>query len=84
MAADTVRRLSKQDAESYFLVTQAADQFEKSLIALKRSIPCYGLSSAPSPPPPLRREAQALCAEGADIAKGYWRLFLTQIEIASE
>ncbi|MFC4008076.1 hypothetical protein ACFOY2_12650 [Nonomuraea purpurea] len=61
-----------------------ADQFQDSLPALKQSIPCYGLSSAPPPPPPLRREAQAICAEGADIAKTYWRLFRTQIEIADE
>ncbi|MEO3799281.1 hypothetical protein [Nonomuraea sp. B1E8] len=84
VAAGTARRLRKQYPEHadllYGGVLLAASDMQEMLTRMRDPIPCYGLSDAPQPPPPLRAEAQEICAEAADITKSTWRIFLAQVE----
>jgi hypothetical protein len=70
VAADTARRLRQQDPKYadvlYGSVLTTANSFQGDVDRLRDPIPCYGLSDKPEPPPPLRAEAQSICAEGAD------------------
>jgi hypothetical protein len=84
VAADTARRLRAASPEHADLLYGGffvlVDSFQDSLRRLRDPIPCYRLSRKPQPPPPLRAEAQSICAEGADIAKVKWRIILSQVE----
>ncbi|WP_166427521.1 hypothetical protein, partial [Nonomuraea mesophila] len=84
VVAGTARRLREQEPEHaellYGAVLLTARKMQEMLTRLRDPIPCYGLSDAPRPPPPLRGEAQEICAEGADLAKSTWRIFLAQVE----
>ncbi|WP_180268679.1 hypothetical protein [Streptomyces sp. Ru87] len=84
VASDTARRLREREPEHadllYGAVLSAAAGFRDTLGPLRDTIPCYGLSDEPQPPPPLRAEAESICAEGADIAKTAWGIFLSQVE----
>ncbi|TDD18312.1 hypothetical protein [Nonomuraea diastatica] len=84
VATGTARRLRKQDPKYadllYGAVLLTAGEMQEMLTRLRDPIPCYGLSDAPQPPPPLRSEAQEICAEAADITKSTWRIFLAQVE----
>ncbi|WP_220447255.1 hypothetical protein, partial [Nonomuraea deserti] len=84
VATGTARRLRKRDPEYADLLYGAAlltaGEMQEMLTRLRDPIPCYGLSDAPQPPPPLRAEAQEICAEAADITKSTWRIFLAQVE----
>ena len=81
VAADTARRLRQKFPEHAWtlhgstLTTAAA--FRSWLDKLRDPIPCYGLSDAPQPPPPLRQDARSICADAASIARDHWRLFLS-------
>ncbi|SDN54963.1 hypothetical protein SAMN04487981_105405 [Streptomyces sp. cf386] len=84
VAADTERRLRRKDPEyadelysAVFLTTSAV---QGDLERLRHPIPCYGLSDEPQPPPPLRTEAESICAEAADIFKIEYRIFLSTVE----
>lgn len=52
--------------------------------ALLNRIPCYGLSDAPAPPPPLEAEAQSICNEGAGIMKISWNIVLTEVSLLGD
>ncbi|MEO3798101.1 hypothetical protein ABGB14_48580 [Nonomuraea sp. B10E15] len=84
VATGTARRLRKQNPEYadllYGAVLLTARDMQQMLTRMRDPIPCYGLSDAPQPPPPLRAEAQEICAEAADITKSTWRIFLAQVE----
>ncbi|TKG65811.1 MULTISPECIES: hypothetical protein [Prauserella] len=60
----------------YGAVLTTASAIRSTVGQLAGSMPCYGLNDKPSPPPQLAAEAQSICAEGADIAKSQWRIFL--------
>ncbi|AZQ39338.1 hypothetical protein EJ357_42820 [Streptomyces cyaneochromogenes] len=84
VAADTERRLRREDPEyadelygAVFLTTSAV---QGDLDRLRHPIPCYGLSDEPQPPPPLRAEAESICAEAADIFKIEYGIFLSTVE----
>jgi hypothetical protein len=81
VAADTALRLRASSPEYadllYPAVFTTADAVQDAVEQLRDPIPCYGLSNLPQPPPPLMAEAQSICAEGADIAKATWRIFLS-------
>jgi hypothetical protein len=83
VAADTARRLREESPEYaelfYGNVFVTIGEFQGSLRQLRDPIPCYGLSDASEPPPPLRAEAESICAEAADIAKVIWRIFVDQV-----
>ncbi|MFV0138239.1 hypothetical protein ACLGIH_34735 [Streptomyces sp. HMX87] len=83
VAADTERRLRQKDPENaellYGPALLTAGAVQDGVDRLRHPIPCYGLSDEPQPPPPLRAEAESICAEGADILKGEWRIFLTTV-----
>ncbi|WP_399880342.1 hypothetical protein ACGH7X_00865 [Streptomyces sp. BBFR51] len=85
VAADTGRRLRRKGAEHadllYGAALLAAGAVQDGVDRLRHPIPCYGLSDEPQPPPPLRAEAEDICAEGADIAKGEWQIFLTTVAL---
>ncbi|WP_157357577.1 hypothetical protein [Amycolatopsis nigrescens] len=83
VAAGTAERLRAMDELRHGAVISAADQVDADFSQVGQSIPCYGLSSAQPPPPPLRAEAQSICAEAAAITKTEWNLFRSQVEIAS-
>ncbi|MFC8089600.1 hypothetical protein [Streptomyces sp. NPDC057301] len=83
VAADTERRLRVKKPEyadvlysDVFLTTSAV---QDGIDRLRDPIPCYGLSDAAEPPPPLRAEAESICAEGADIFKSEWGIFLSSV-----
>jgi hypothetical protein len=84
VAADTERRLRAKSPEHADLLyggtLLAASAYQDSLQQLRDPIPCYGLSDAPEPPPPLRAEAEGICVDAAAIAKVRWRIFLSQVE----
>lgn len=84
VAADTERRLRREEPEyadelysAVFLTTSAV---QGDLERLRHPIPCYGLSDEPQPPPPLRAEAESICAEAADIFKSEYGIFLGTVE----
>jgi hypothetical protein len=84
VAADTERRLRAASPEHADLLyggtLLAASAYQDALQQLRDPIPCYGLSDAPEPPPPLRGEAEGICVDAAAIAKVRWRIFLSQVE----
>jgi len=83
VANETVRRLRASQPEHatllYGPIFTTATQLQQDMQRLRDPIPCYGLSKAPQPPPQLAAEAQAICAEAADILKTRYRIFITQV-----
>lgn len=84
VAADTERRLRREEPEHadllYSAVLLTTGPLQADIERLRHPIPCYGLSDEPQPPPPLRAEAESICAEAADIFKVEWRIFLSTVE----
>ncbi|MFF5477626.1 hypothetical protein ACFY5C_09820 [Streptomyces sp. NPDC012935] len=76
VAADTERRPRVKDPEyadvSYSAVFLTTGAVQDGIDRLRGPIPCYGLSDAGEPPPPLRAEAESMWAEGADIFESEW------------
>lgn len=83
VATGVAQQLATLDTDRFAAVTAAANQVLGGLRQAVQSIPCYGLSDAPPPPPELTAEAQGICADGANIAATEWGLFLSQLELAS-
>ncbi|WP_399139634.1 hypothetical protein Q3A86_19545 [Streptomyces sp. NBUA17] len=84
VAADTERRLRQKDPENadllYGAALTTAGAVQDGLARLRHPIPCYGLSEAPQPPPPLHAEAESICAEAADLTRSEWGIFLSTVE----
>ncbi|MFC8566314.1 hypothetical protein ACFUIW_11210 [Streptomyces sp. NPDC057245] len=83
-AADTERRLRRKDPENadllYGAALTTAGAVQDGMARLRDPIPCYGLSDAPQPPPPLLAEAESICAEAAGLTWSEWGIFLTAVE----
>ncbi len=84
IATTAAQTLAAQNNPLHQPVLSAAAEVGSAYAQLLDPIPCYGLSNAPAPPPPLVTEATNLCAEAADITKGYWRILLTEVALLGD
>jgi hypothetical protein len=84
IAGVTAQSLGAQNNPVHQPVLSAATDVGRSYAALLDPVPCYGLSEAQAPPPPLEEEARGLCAEGADIMKLSWNIFLSEVSLLGD